>query len=83
MGTTQVTKHIPGYNGFIPKTDLNPDAIKHGVGEKERQTFIKNNIGENFHVKIPGYSGYKPMSVLNERGTIRPHCLSTAGESFK
>jgi hypothetical protein len=25
--TTKTTKHIPGYNGFIPKTDLNPVAL--------------------------------------------------------
>ena len=23
VGTTQVTTHIPGYNGFIPATDTN------------------------------------------------------------
>lgn len=23
IGTTKVTKHIPGYNGYLPKTDLN------------------------------------------------------------
>lgn len=23
MGTTKVTTHIPGYNGFIPKSDFN------------------------------------------------------------
>ena len=26
VGTTQVTKHIPGYNGFIPATDTNINA---------------------------------------------------------
>jgi hypothetical protein len=30
MGSTKVTNHIPGYNGFIPKTDLNPNAIAQG-----------------------------------------------------
>ena len=27
MGTTKTTTHIPGYNGFIPKTDFNPNAV--------------------------------------------------------
>ena len=27
MGTTKTTTHIPGYNGFIPKTDFNPSAV--------------------------------------------------------
>ena len=28
MGTTKTTTHIPGYNGFIPKTDFNPSAVQ-------------------------------------------------------
>eukprot|EP00351_Strombidinopsis_sp_SopsisLIS2011_P007352 CAMPEP_0116875810 /NCGR_PEP_ID=MMETSP0463-20121206/7908_1 /TAXON_ID=181622 /ORGANISM="Strombidinopsis sp, Strain SopsisLIS2011" /LENGTH=143 /DNA_ID=CAMNT_0004522099 /DNA_START=269 /DNA_END=700 /DNA_ORIENTATION=- len=28
MGTTKVTKHIPGYNGYLPKTDLNAKALQ-------------------------------------------------------
>ena len=27
VGTTKTTTHIPGYNGFIPKTDFNPGAV--------------------------------------------------------
>jgi hypothetical protein len=27
VGTTKTTTHIPGYNGFIPKTDFNPAAV--------------------------------------------------------
>ena len=41
MGTTKTTNHIPGYNGFLPKTDLNPKALTHGTGEQPRETFIK------------------------------------------
>lgn len=48
IGTTKTTSHIPGYCGYIPKTDLNPTAVSHGVGERPRTTFIKNNIVENF-----------------------------------
>ena len=28
MGTTKVTGHIPGYNGYIPKSDFNTKAIE-------------------------------------------------------
>jgi hypothetical protein len=83
MGTTKVTNHIPGYNGFIPKTDLNPTALQQGKCDQTRNTIIKQNIVENYQVKMPGYSGHKPMSCVNDRGTVRPSCLSTAGESFK
>ncbi len=27
IGTTKTTNHIPGYNGYLPQTDLNPTAI--------------------------------------------------------
>lgn len=82
MGTTKTTSHIPGYNGFIPRTDLNPTAVAHGAGEQDRHTIIKQNIVENYQVKLPGYQGHMPMSVMNDRGTIRPMCLSTTGETF-
>ena len=82
MGTTKTTKHIPGYNGYLPKTDLNPNALLQGQCERPRNTIIKQNIVENYQVKVPGYSGHKPMSVLNDRGSLRPSCLSTQGEKF-
>ena len=28
IGTTKVTNHIPGYNGYLPKTDLNQTALE-------------------------------------------------------
>ena len=27
VGTTKTTTHIPGYNGFIPRTDFNANAV--------------------------------------------------------
>lgn len=80
MGTAKVTSHIPGYNGYIPRTDLNPKALAHGSGEEARETIIKQNIVENYQVRVPGYSGHLPMSVVNDRGAIRPYCLTTEGE---
>lgn len=29
IGTTKTTSHIPGYNGYLPKTDINEKAIIH------------------------------------------------------
>jgi hypothetical protein len=82
VGTTKITSHIPGYNGFIPSTDINKLAKEQAVGKEVRRTIIKQNIVENQSVKIPGYLGHKPMSVVNDRGSIRPNCLATTGESF-
>jgi hypothetical protein len=56
----------------LPKTDINPEAILHGLGQEPRNTIIKQNIVENYSVRIPGYAGHMPMSVLNDRGSIRP-----------
>lgn len=82
VGTTKVTTHIPGYNGFIPATDINEKANDQSKLNQHRTTIIKQNIVENYNVKIPGYSGHKPMSVINDRGTNRPSCLNRDGESF-
>ena len=37
----------------------------------------KNNITDTYNVRIPGYAGHKPMSVINDRGNVRNTCLST------
>ena len=48
VGTTKVTTHIPGYNGFIPKTDFNPGAVQQASTLNARQTIIKQNMIENY-----------------------------------
>jgi len=80
VGTTKVTTHIPGYNGFIPKTDFNPGAVQQASTLNTRQTIIKQNMIENYQVKIPGFAGHKPANGINERGVIRPNCLNIDGE---
>lgn len=82
IGTQKVTEHIPGYCGFLPNTDINEKAVSQSKGSSLRNTIIKQNIVENQHVKIPGYQGHNTMSVINDRGSIRPQCLSTKGEAF-
>ena len=77
-----MTSHIPGYNGFIPQVDINQNAVSQSKGQAVRNTIIKQNIVENYNVRIPGYAGNKPMSVINDRGALRGNCFSTAGESF-
>ena len=82
MGTTKVTQHIPGYNGFIPNADINDGAVSQSKLDVGRATIIKQNIVENQSVRLPGYQGHKPMSVINDRGSLRPACLATTGENF-
>lgn len=82
VGTTKTTTHIPGYNGFIPKTDYNAAAVVQSSTLDTRDTIIKQNMIENYQVKVPGYQGHRPMNAVNEKGTIRPNCLDTRGEKF-
>lgn len=55
VGTTKTTTHIPGYNGFIPKTDFNASAVQQASTLGARNTIVKQNIIENYQVKVPGY----------------------------
>lgn len=87
MGTTKTGAHIPGYNGYIPRSDFNDRAntqakLQGDSGYACRNTIVKQNIVENYQVKLPGYSGHKPMSTINDRGSCRPNCLNVNGESF-
>ena len=41
VGSTKVTNHIPGYNGFIPQVDTNQTVIDQSKGEKTRNTIVK------------------------------------------
>lgn len=83
MGTTKVTSHVPGYGGFLVRTDLNDKALSQSKNELTRNLMKnKTNLNDNFNVKIPGYSGYKPLSFNNEKGNPRPNLFSTAGETF-
>jgi hypothetical protein len=41
MGTQKVTSHTPGYNGFIPNSDINWKAVEQSKGQKVRNTIIK------------------------------------------
>lgn len=82
MGTTKTTTHIPGYNGFIPKTDFNASAVNQSSTLNARETIVKQNMIENYSVKVPGYAGHKPANGQNEKGVIRPTCLNTDGERF-
>ena len=48
IGTAKTTCNIPGYTGFIPKTDFNDKAWKQSQVEDVRNTIVKQNIVENY-----------------------------------
>eukprot|EP00828_Plagiopyla_frontata_P040052 TRINITY_DN5315_c0_g1_i5.p1 TRINITY_DN5315_c0_g1~~TRINITY_DN5315_c0_g1_i5.p1 ORF type:complete len:287 (-),score=46.61 TRINITY_DN5315_c0_g1_i5:33-833(-) len=82
MGTTQCCQHIPGYTGYVPAVKTATLAYEHGKGENPRQTFIKQNILENYSLRIPNYAGYVPTNSCNLKGNLRQHCFSTQGEFY-
>ena len=42
--------------------------------------FLSNN--HNSMRRLPGYAGHLPASTKNDRGDLRPRCLTTVGEKF-
>jgi len=82
LGTTKASHHIPGYTGHLPKALVDPYKWDQALGTHSRSSFVKNNITENYQTRIPGYSGHKPANAINDRGTLRQFCFSTAGERF-
>jgi len=82
LGTTKSTYHIPGYTGHLPKSLVVPDTWDQAHGVNSRATILKQNITENYQTRVPGYSGHRPSNAVNDRGTLRQLCFSTAGEKF-
>jgi len=59
-----------------------PEIMIQATGSIPRTTWLKQNIVENYHRRVPGYAGHQPHSALNDRGHIREQCFSTMGETF-
>lgn len=51
LGTTKVTGHVPGYTGFIPRTNVEDNA-----GTQTRG-ISKDLLVENYRQNLPGYTG--------------------------
>lgn len=65
-GTSQASRQIPGYSGFIPKSDNNEHALSHGYG-KDTRASLKETLFECYRKVLPGYTGFQPESVHNVR----------------
>jgi hypothetical protein len=79
LGTTKATKHIPGYQGFIPK---NPQK-NYSTNEVDCYTNVgKVNHMLNYRLRLPNYGGIQPKNPINIKGEPRPYCLSTQDELF-
>lgn len=76
-GTSQASRQIPGYSGFIPKADQNEHALAHGFG-KDTRTSLKETLFDCYRKVLPGYTGFQPDSVHNVR-TFDVQLVTTYG----
>lgn len=60
MGTTRMSKHIPGTAIHIPSTTFG-HAGALGLGQTAKDSFnSKTNLAETFNTRLPGYGGHAP-----------------------
>lgn len=80
-GTTKGTKHIPGYQGFVPGNTFSEEVARVENGDFSRSV-DKTNIEQTFHSNIIGYSGHVPSSALNHRGAREITARTVYGHDY-
>jgi len=80
-GTTKGTKHIPGYQGFVPGNTFSEEVARVEMGDFNRSV-DKTNIEQTYHSNMIGYSGHQPSSALNHRGGRQPSNRTVYGHDF-
>lgn len=81
-GTSKGTFHPPGYTGFIPATTVNPKAVRQAQMEKPRDSNGWELSGLfQFPQDIPGFTGYRPQTSINDVGPDRNLQLTTSGRA--
>jgi len=72
-GTTQGTVgQIPGYTGFIPKSETNQHANSQANLDSNRAD-MKDSLFASYRRVLPGYRGFQPRSVHNNRSFDSQH----------
>merc|ERR1712159_850933 len=66
MGTSQASRQLPGYSGFIPESQGNEHALSHGFGKDTRGS-LKETLFDCYRKVVPGYTGFQPASIHNVR----------------
>eukprot|EP00742_Colponemidia_sp_Colp-10_P001406 GILJ01001513.1.p1 GENE.GILJ01001513.1~~GILJ01001513.1.p1 ORF type:complete len:289 (+),score=15.29 GILJ01001513.1:80-868(+) len=83
LGTTKAVARTAGYQGFIPaNASAFSVAGRHGRGEEARDMSNRDNITENYHQNIPGYTGHVASSATNDLGPKSPNFNTTMGAAF-
>lgn len=84
QGTTKASFHPPGYSGFIPQACRNPVAQSQalcGDTRKSTKDFVQQTLFQYPH-NIPGYAGYRPITAINDVGSVRDATLTTSGREL-
>src|SRR5690606_17510468 len=68
-GTRKFSNHVPGYMGHVPEYEENLGKIPHSKPDPAR-AHLKEYWRNSMNYNIPGYAGYQPISVKNERGAV-------------
>lgn len=70
--------HVPGYTGHVPGSRVNHKLLNGGSGNAPTGVHAthshksKDNLTENYRHNLPGYSGYQPTNLVNDRGPRNP-----------
>jgi hypothetical protein len=81
VGTTKGTKHIPGYQGFLPSNTHHPQVRRVEQGEQERSV-DKTRLTDTYHLNIPGYAGHLPTEVINDKGPRQVSSMTVSGQAL-
>ncbi len=67
---------IPGYQGFKP-AEVPFSIVREKIEARKsiNKGIMKDNIGDNYHTGMPGYSGPKPK-YGKTTGVLRENCFS-------
>lgn len=82
LGTPKATKHIPGYQGFLPTNTSNPYVARVEAGHDLRSV-DKTNLTHTFHQNVPYYAGHLPSNPLNDSGPVRQSTMTSTGRTFR
>ena len=66
-GTTAVTRHIPGYAGYIPHASTNPVAVEQATApdpqrQQRKQGVLLSTLDQYARGRMPYYSGFRPKA---------------------
>ena len=69
-GTSQSSKHLPGFGGFIPSSSDNPVAVQQGLepapGKGEvKQAVLLSTLDQFSRGRMPGYAGFRTQAPSN------------------